>query len=155
MITEFDALSESEVELMHKAPILVCIMVAGADNHIDQREMEEAISLAKKKSKKHKSLLKEYYTTVGEDFEDKIKIIVQGFPVEAEQRNVLIMKELELINVILPKVEKSFAIQFYESLREIAQKIAESSGGMLWMNSIGEEEAKFVSLPMIKNPAIS
>ena len=92
MIAEFDALSESEVELMHKAPILVCILVAGADNNIDQSEMQVAINLAKKKSKRSKSRLMEFYSTVAEDFEDKIKIVIQSFPVEAEQRNILIMK---------------------------------------------------------------
>lgn len=153
MIAEFDALSESEVELMHKAPILVCILVAGADNNIDQSEMQLAISLARKKSKRNKSKLMEFYVTVAEDFEDKIKIIIQSFPVEAEERNILIMNELNRLNLILPKLEKSFAIQFYESIREIAKKIAESSGGILGIRSIGSEEARFVGLPMVKNPA--
>ena len=153
MIAEFDALSESEVELMHKAPILVCILVAGADNHIDQSEMQLAVNLATKKSKRNKSKLMEFYVTVAEDFEDKIKIIIQSFPIEAEKRNILIMNELNRLNLILPKLEKSFAIQFYESIREIAKKIAESSGGILGIRSIGSEEARFVGLPMVKNPA--
>jgi hypothetical protein len=153
MIAEFDALSETEVELMHKAPILVCILVAGADNHIDQSEMQLAISLARKKSKRNKSRLMEFYVTVAEDFEDKIKIIMQSFPVEAEERNILIVNELNRLNLILPKLEKSFAIHFYESVKEIAKKIAESSGGLLGLRSIGSEEARVVGLPMIKNPA--
>ena len=155
MIAEFDALSESEVELMHKAPILVCILVAGADNNIDQSEMEVAINLAKKKSKRNKSRLMEFYTTVAQDFEDKIKIVIQSFPVEVEQRNILIMSELSQLNSILPKLEKSFAIHFYESIREVAKKIAESSGGILGLRSIGSEEARFVDLPMIKSPVSS
>jgi hypothetical protein len=153
MIPEFDALSESEIELMHKAPILVCILIAGADNDIDKAEMKVAINLARKKSKRNKSRLMEFYVSVAEDFEDKIKIVIQGFPVEAEQRNMLIMKELSKINSILTKLGKPFAIQFYESIKEIAKKIAESSGGILGMRSIGTEEARYVGLPMIKNPA--
>ncbi len=153
MIAEFDALSDSEVEQMHKAPILVCILVAGADNHIDQSEMQLAINLARKKSKRSKSKLMEFYVAVAEDFEDKIKITLQNFPVEAEERNLLIMNELNHLNSILPKLEKAFAVQFYESIKEIAKKIAESSGGILGIRSIGSEEARFVGLPMIKNPA--
>lgn len=153
MIAEFDALSESEIELMHKAPILVCILVAGADNHIDQSEMQLAINLAKKKSKRNKSKLMEFYVTVAEDFEDKIKITLQNFPVEEEQRNLLIMNELNHLNSILPKLEREFAIHFYESIKEIAKKIAESSGGILGIRSIGSEEARFVGLPIINNPA--
>jgi hypothetical protein len=155
MIAEFEGLSESEIELMHKAPILVCILVAGADNEIDQSEMNLAINLATKKSKRNKSKLMEFYVTVAEDFEDKIKITLQDFPIEVAQRNSLIVKELRILNSILPKLEKGFAIQFYDSIREIAKKIAESSGGILGIRSISPEEAKFVGLPMINNPANS
>ncbi len=153
MIAEFDGLSEPEIELMHKAPIWVCILVAGADNEIDQREMKLAINLASKKSKRNKSRLMEFYVTVAEDFEDKIKITLADFPIEVGQRNSLIVKELSRLNSILSKLEKGFAIQFYDSIREIATKIAESSGGILGIRSIGAEEAIFVGLPMINNPA--
>ena len=153
MIAEFEALSDSEVELMHKAPILVCILVAGADNNIDQPEMQLAINLARKKSKGIKSKLMEFYVTVAEDFEDKIKILIQSFPVKAEERNSLIMNELNRLNLVLPKLEKSFAVHFYESIKEIAKKIAESSGGILGIKSIGSEAARFFGLPKIKNPA--
>ncbi len=154
MITEFGNLSDSEVELMFKTPLLVCVLLAGADNNIDQSEIQEAIDLAKKKSRKSRALLIEFYSIVAQDFEDKLKIVIQTFPSEATQRNPLITLELAQLNSILAKIDKSFAIHFYESIKEIAQKIAESSGGMLWIkNSIGSEEAKFVGLPMIKNPA--
>ena len=154
MIAEFDSLSDAEIELLLKAPILVCILVAGADNDIDRTEIQEAINLAKKKSKKSRARLIEFYATVATDFEDKLKIVIQSFPVEAVKRNPLISQELTLLNAILPKIEKSFAIDFYESIKEMALKIAESSGGLFWLKkSIGPEEAKFVGLPMIKNPA--
>ncbi len=154
MIAEFDSLSDSEVELMLKAPILVCVLVAGADNDIDQAEIREAINVAKKKSKKSRARLIEFYATVAQDFEDKLKIVIQTFPVEATQRNPLIVDELSHLNSILVKIDKSFATHFYESIKEIAQKIAESSGGMFWIKkSIGPEEAKYVGLPMLKNPA--
>lgn len=154
MIAEFDNLSDAEIELMLKAPILVCILVAGADNHIDKSEIEEAINLAKKKSKKSRARLIEFYSAVAEDFEDKLKILIQSFPVEASERNPLISQELSRLNPILSKIDKSFATHFYESIKEMAHKIAESSGGLLWIKkSIGPEEAKVVGLPMINNPA--
>ena len=45
MIPEFEELSQAEIELMHKAPILVCILIAGADDHIDNREIKKALLL--------------------------------------------------------------------------------------------------------------
>jgi len=43
MIPEFQTLESSETELMYKVPVLVTILVAGADHKIDKSEMKEAI----------------------------------------------------------------------------------------------------------------
>jgi len=37
--------------------------------------------------------------------------------------------------------------------KEIAVEIAESSGGLLGLKSVGDEEAQFLSLSMIKDPS--
>ncbi|MEK6783097.1 MAG: hypothetical protein AABY93_15460 [Bacteroidota bacterium] len=153
MIAEFDVLSAAEVELMLKAPILVCILVAGADDNIDEAEMREAIHLAKKKSTQSQPGLIEFYSIVAQDFEDKLKVVIQSFPIEATQRNPLITEELSQLNVVLPRLATSFSIPFYKSIREIARKVAESSGGIFGISSIGSEEATWVDLPMVKSPS--
>jgi hypothetical protein len=153
MIPAFDRLTDSEMELMLRAPLLTCILIAGADNDIDRKEIQEAIQLARKKANKSKASLAEFYRLVGEDFEDKLKVVIQSFPVEATQRNPLIAEELTQLNAILPKLNKSFAVEFYTSLKDVAMKIASSSGGLLGLRSIGQEEARYVNLPMIKDPS--
>jgi len=153
MIPEFDNLSHVEIELMHKAPMLVCILIAGADDHIDNREIKKAIDLTEKKQKRAKSHLLDFYREVGEDFEDKLRIVIQDFPVEATDRSPLVVHSLAQINEILKKVERNFAKEFYKSLREIASEIAKSSGGLLGLKSVGDAEAKYVELPMLKDPA--
>ena len=153
MIPEFDNLSQPEIELMHKAPILVCILIAGADDHIDNKEVKKAIALTEKKQKRAKSHLLAFYKEVGEDFEDKLRIVIQDFPVEAEERTPLVIEALSNVNTILKKVDPSFALEFYNSLQEIASETAKSSGGLLGLKSVGDEEAKLVNLPMLKNPA--
>ncbi|MEQ1587448.1 MAG: hypothetical protein ABL895_16305 [Cyclobacteriaceae bacterium] len=153
MIPEFDKLSHSEIELMHKAPMLVCILIAGADDHIDNKEIRKAITLTEKKQKRAKSHLLEFYKEVGEDFEDKLKIVIQGFPVDVEKRTPLVIKSLEQIDGVLKKVDRNFAIEFYRSLREIAKEIANSSGGVLGLKSVGDEEEILMALPMVKDPA--
>jgi len=153
MIPEFDKLSESETDLMLKAPILACILIAGADGNIDRNEIQGAIELAQKKQKRAKANLLEFYRYVGEDFEDKLKILIQNYPVKALQRNPILVDELSHLNKILPKLDKSFALAFYHSINEIAQKMAEASGGLLGLNKIGEEESKYLGLPMIKDPS--
>ena len=153
MIREFDRLSSTETDLMLKAPILACILVAGADGNIDRNEIQGAIELAQKQ-KKVKANLLEFYRNVGEDFEDKLKILIQSYPLKALKRNPILVDELSQLNKILPKLDRQFALAFYHSIKEIAQKTAESSGGLLGLNKIGDEESKYLGLPMIKDPSL-
>jgi len=153
MIPEFKSLSSDEIELMHKSPILVCILIAGADGRIDQSEIRKAISLATKGQDAGKSRLIDFYSEVGSDFEDKLKIIIQSFPVKEKERAPRIIAELTQLNNVLGKLDRDFAVEFYNSLTEIALEIARSSGGLLGMKSVGQEEARYLALDMIKNPS--
>jgi hypothetical protein len=51
------------------------------------------------------------------------------------------------------KLDPSFAQEFYKTLLSIAESIAASSGGVLGYNAVGEEEARYIKLGMIKDPA--
>src|SRR5690349_12602540 len=133
MIPQLDSLSTEEQEFMLKAPILVCILIAGADGDIDRDEIKGAISQAKKKQRNASDKMMELYREIGEDFEDKLKILLQAYPVDVTQRNPIIVDELSELNKILPKIEKQFAIQFYQSICDLAMKVAESSGGWFGM----------------------
>ena len=152
MLKELDRLSSAEVEILMKAPLLVCILIAGADNEIDSNEIREAIELAE--TGKTKASVTEFYKLVSEDFEDKLKIVLQSLPSESGLRTPLLFDELSRLNSILPKIRKPFGQDYYKSLRFIARKIAESSGGMLGLRKIGDEEEKVYTLPMIKDPSL-
>ena len=151
MAREFEKLSEVETELLLKAPLLVCILIAGADGKIDRKEIKEAISIAEKRSKK-KGVLASYFADLAQDFEDKLKILIQSYPYEATQRNPLIISELAAINAVWPKINATFATELYLTLKDIAAGIASSSGGLLGIRSIDPEEAKLIELNMIQNP---
>lgn len=153
MIEQFKNLEESEVEVMFKIPILVSILIAGADNNIDNTEIKKAISLSKIRQQKARKDLIDYYKIVGADFEDKLKILIQQYPVDADDRNPLIIEELKKLNAILPKLDKNFAVDIYQSIRDIARQVAEASGGLLGYLAVGYEESKFVSLDMIQDPS--
>jgi hypothetical protein len=94
MIDAFERLTDAEVETMFRSPMLVCILIAGADGTIDQKEISKAVSIAEKKTTKSKSSLLEFYSHVNEDFEDKLKIVMQGLPIDVNERNHLIVSEL-------------------------------------------------------------
>jgi hypothetical protein len=153
MITDFDKLSDEEIEVMLKAPLMVSILIAGADNEIDNSEIKKAVDISKSKQIRARKNLLDFYSEVGENFEDKLKILIQQYPMGSKERNPAIIDELELVNNILPKLDKQFAVEFYESIKDIAKKVAEASGGVLGYMSIGYEESKLVDLKMIKDPA--
>jgi hypothetical protein len=153
MIKEFEKLTSAEIELMHKAPVLVSILIAGADGKIDNKEVNRAMSLTEAKQKRTRSSLMAFYTEVGTDFEDKIRIVIQSLPSKVDKRTAEISTLLSQLEGILKKLNNQIAKEFYNSLREIATEIAESSGGLLGLKTIGDEEALLVNLPMIKDPA--
>ena len=153
MIEQFRHLSSDEVELMIKVPVLVCILIAGADDDIDNSEIRQAVNISKLKQFKAREDLISYYQEAGRDFEDKLKILIQQLPANSMFRNPKIIEELERLNIILPKLDKKFAIEFYESIKGIAKKIAEASGGVLGYMAVGYEESKLIDLEMIKDPA--
>ena len=138
-----------------KAHLLVCILIAGADDDIDRKEISRAIQLTQQKHYKVKSRLVAYYRLMAEDFEDKLKVLIQSYPAKAAQRNPLITVELQGLNSAFSKIDRTLSIDFYASLREIAQKVAESSGGILGLKSVGDKEAQYVKLPMLKDPSAS
>jgi hypothetical protein len=143
------SLNDSEKELILKGPLLVCILIAGADGEIDNTEVKEAIQIAQNQ-KWVKSNLQSFFKEVATDFEDKLKIILQAYPVDAEKRNAQIVNELSQLDSLWGKLEPDFAHSYYDMLRYLAQKIAASSG-RFW-KKIGDEEARLLDLPMVNNP---
>ena len=155
MIAELKKLSADEQELVYKAPILVCILIAGADGTIDRKEIKEAIQFAEKKISSSKSPLSALLIQIMEDFEDKLKILLQQFPYKSKDRNQLIASELIQLNSLWKKMDSKFAKEFFNMLVSISQRIANSSGGILGYNAVGSEEAKYVNLGMINDPSLN
>jgi hypothetical protein len=152
MIQNFKKLDVQEIELMFKAPLLVSILVAGADGNISKKEVSVAAHFVEKQTK-IKAELGEFFRDVAQDFEDKMMVLLQEYPHDTNQRNLLIVEDLSKLNAILPKITPEFTIEFYAVLKRIAHEVASSSGGILGMNTIDDEEAKYLELHMIENPA--
>jgi len=152
MIAEFNQLDDAEIELVLKAPVLVCILIAGADGDIDRKEIKEAITVVKRQKKGH-TVLSGFFGVMAEDFEDKIKILMQNYPYESTQRNPLLVEELSKLGLIWNKLDPSFAKAYYEMLKTLAEKIAESSGGLWGIKTVTSEEAVYIGLPMILDPS--
>lgn len=150
MIREFEKLTDAEIDLMLKAPVLVCILIAGADGTIDKKEIKEAITQTQKKTS---AALAGYLAEVSQDFEDKLKVLLQSYPHIPAERGSLIMQELNQMDAVFRKMDRSFAAHIYQLLKQLAAKIASSSGGILGLNTVTDEEARYLDLSMIQDPA--
>lgn len=153
MIPEFEKLSEAEIELLNKVPAMVTILIAGADEEISKSELQKAVSLAKIKQSKARRELLSYYQAIGPHFEDTLNNLLASYPEGAETRSKMVVEDLKRLNDILPKLDKAWSVQFVESMKEIAKKVAESAGGVFGYLSIGYEESKLIDLKMINKPA--
>ncbi len=153
MISEFEPLREDEIDVLLKAPVYVAILIAGADGNIDKAEKTRAIEVAKNKQSRAREQLAEYYKLVGECFEDNFYKLIDALPSGTEERTQVVSIELRKLNFILPKTDKNFSIKLYASLKDLAKRIAEASGGVLGYLSVSYEEAKLLELRMINDPA--
>ncbi len=152
MIPEFKNLSPTEIELLNNVPALVTILIAGADEEISKRELKEAVSLTRKRQSKARKELLSYYQQVGPGFEKSLENLIKSYPQEPETRSKMVIEDLERLNTILPKLDKAWAVQFVESMKEIAKRVAEAAGGVFGYLAIGYEESKLIDLKMIKKP---
>ena len=151
-VKEFENLREDEVQVLLDAPVYVSILIAGADGKIDKSERKEAIEVARSKQSIAREELVEYYKMVGESFEGKFNSLIESLPEDTKDRNTDIEQELRKLNFILPKIDRPFAIKFYASLKDLAKKIAEASGGILGYLSVSYEEQTLMELKMINDP---
>ncbi len=153
MISEFENLTESEVVLLQNVPAMVTILIAGADEEISKKELQEAIRLTKIKQQRARKELLEYYNIVAPMFEGNLNGLLKSYPSEPELRSKMVIEDLDRLNLVLSKIEKRWAGQFLASMKDIAKKVAESSGGVFGYLSIGYEESKLIDLNMIRQPA--
>ncbi len=153
MIPEFEPLREDEIQVMLQAPVYVAILIAGADGKIDKSERREAIEVARSKQSRSREQLHEFYKVVGEKFEENFTTLIDELPSGTDARISAITTELRKLNFILPKVDKNFAVKYHASLKDLAKKIAEASGGVLGYLSVSYEESKLMELKMIKELA--
>ncbi|MEO0898052.1 MAG: hypothetical protein AAFY71_16705 [Bacteroidota bacterium] len=146
-ITYFSELNEEEVSLLAKAPALVTVLVAGADQEIDKKEINWANKLVNFRTFTADEKLHDYYELVNADFEETLNQLVSEWTAESGQAAV--NEQLSLLKPILAKVDDDYAILLKESLRSMAKHVAKASGGFLGMGTIDGNEEKVLSLDML------
>ena len=90
------------------------------------------------------------YTELANDsLNGRIKSVFADLGHSTDERVANATEALKGLNTILPKLNPTYALQFRDSLHDIAVEVAKASGGIFGMGSISEEEKELLNLPMI------
>ena len=127
-------------------------MVAGSDGDYDDNELDKALDIAFWKKINARPDLRSFYDEVRPRMKNDVMQLRRDLPRDTNERYRTISERLQQLNPILHKLEKPLAEQYYASLRELARHVAEASGGVLGYLSVGYNESKVITLPMIDDP---
>lgn len=150
MLTEFAPLSPEETARMFDAIPYITILVAAADDDMDEVELAAAQHLADVRSYNNYGKLTAFYETIDEGLTDRIKELYRALPGNGEERQAILSAKLSRLNAIIAKLESPYDYYYYDTFKSFAHHIAESHGGFLRFMTVGPQEAKVVDLPMIE-----
>jgi hypothetical protein len=148
-MTQFENLTQGEIELLENAIPQIAILIAGADGNIDQDEKDWAAKLTHIRGYANPKALQAFYDAIDPNFNTKFGDFIQSLPKNTEERQAILNTELAKLNDIFPKLEPRFGYLLYQSFVSFAKQIAKASGGMLGFATISRAEKKWVDLPML------
>ncbi|MBR9859269.1 hypothetical protein GYB22_00660 [bacterium] len=137
---------------MLKSPVWVSLLVACADQHLDEHEIETAKKIVHVKTFSEASDVRNLYTELDHNIDATVETESAAMPQDPKERIKYFEAKLAQLNDILPKLEHTYAVQFYKSLKNIALHIAKSEGGVLGIGNINDAEEHYLDLPMIQKP---
>lgn len=143
-------LSETEKETVMNAPIWVGIMIGCADGNLSQNEVERIEEVISTKTFSEKNDVHYLYKEIVEGgVAAQIKREVEALEGSAEDKAHALVEKLSGLNAILPKLGQAYAVQFRDSLHDVAVAVSKAAGGVLGIGTISVEEKELLDLPMI------
>ncbi|MBK9104338.1 MAG: hypothetical protein IPL92_07155 [Saprospiraceae bacterium] len=149
MDQDLSMLSPEEITLLMDAHAYITVLIAGADGNIDAEELAWAEKIAQIRTFAGDERLKEFHEKVNVEIAGKIKQFIGELPSDPAGRNAIISEKLTGLNPILSALHPSIGSYLYKGYVSFAERIAKASGGILSFFSIGPEEKKWISLPML------
>ena len=143
-------LNETEKDSLKTAPIYVGLLIASVDGEVSENELARIEDIIKTKTFSEQNDVHYLYTELANnDLLGNINTIFNGLGDSTDARVSGATEALKNLNSILPKVSPTYALQFRDSLHDIAVEVAKASGGIFGMGSISDEEKEVLDLPMI------
>ncbi len=145
-------LSEEQKNLIHIAPILVSILIAGADNDINENEIKEAIKIIHIKSYSEAKNVKNVFKNIDLQSEEMIDELLRTLPADKALRQKTIIEKLTPLNAIFEEVGNPFAIDYYTSLRELAFYVSHAHTQLLDTGYVNTQEKNLAHLDFLNKP---
>jgi len=142
-------LTAEEFSLLKDAYAHITVLIAGADGNIDAEELSWAEKIVQIRTFAGDERLNEFHEVVNTELPAKIKQLIAELPTDVAARNAQISDTLSGLNPILASLDPSLGSYLYKGYVSFAERIAKASGGVLSFFSIGPEEKKWISLPML------
>lgn len=152
MLHQLRNLNQQEMDLLAAAPVWVMLLIACADQNIEEKEVNRGKEIIRIKSFAEKSDVRFIFSDLESQMDDIIDQSLKLLSADGEERMAFISAKLEELNDVLAKIERSFAIQFYNSLRDLAIYVAQANDSFFGVISVSKEEKKYIKLPMLKKP---
>lgn len=152
MLHQLRNLNQRETDLLAAAPVWVMLLIACADQNIEESEVNRGKEIIRIKSFAEKSDVRFVYSDLESQMDNIIDDALKSLSADGQERIDFISSKLEELNDVLPKVDRSFAIQFYNSLRDLAIYVAQASDSFFGVNHINSDEQKYIKLPMLNKP---
>ena len=152
MLYQLQKLSAEEQTLVQRSPIWVTLLLSCADHDIDEAEIDRAKEIIHIKSFAVKNDVKNLYKDLDSHVDEEIDFALKSLSANGKERLAFLEQHIAKLNDIFPKLDHTYAVQLYNSLKSLAVSVAQSDGGLFGIGRISEEEAKYIELPMLKHP---
>lgn len=149
MLKEFENLTPAETAAMLDAIPNIIILVAAADDDMDETELAAAQKLADIRSYSNSAKLSAYYETIDGGLQARVQELFSALPKNLGEREAILTERIAELNPILAKLESPFDYLYYDTFFSFSHHVAESHGGFLRYFTVGPQEQKVVDLPML------
>jgi hypothetical protein len=110
MIRQFENLSQEEISLLYKAPVLVSVLASGSPNQkdISKSQKADAIKLSHLKSFTAVPVLRPFYEEVEKNFEREFEAAIKKYFPFDDTKLAELRKELDRVSLIIKKLDKKY-----------------------------------------------
>src|SRR4051812_9704891 len=117
-IIQFSHLNEDERALLYSSPALVTYLIGTLDNSFDSAEEAQAKHIVHFRTSTGDPMLFDFFTEVELKFIAQLNDLAKEYGnLQPQERTNLLVKELEKLNEILPKIDPIYARTLLRSLK--------------------------------------